>query len=254
MLLRTPLAVSVLLFATACASLPTAPTPDSEPAVTAKAPDARAAEEKQKAEAKQQKVKDLQRELRKKQRELEQARAELAIAAIERELRMQGAQAAIERAVVALELSRDALQVFLGEQKPRELEEKKISLDRGAYAAEEAKDELGELVAMYEADEFAKTTKELVIKRSRRHLELADRELAITKRENAEFEQHTLPRRERELKQKVADAELEHGKAGRELEKTKLELQAAEQKGKDRLAELEEDLVELQAKLAKESA
>ena len=108
-------------------------------------------------------------------------------------------------------------------------------------------DEIGE------ADEFARTTKELVLKRGRRDLELAERSLAVATKELAHFETVTLAQRERELQQKLRDAELERTKVGLEIEKWQLEGKLAEQKHKDRLADLAEDIQELQAVLAKES-
>lgn len=261
---RTLVAVLVSLLAAACNSAPratqqepavapppaTADKPGDKPA-DPKVADKAADETKQKAEEKQQKQKDLKKELQKKQRELDYARIEQGTGELDRTVRTMTVEAALQRTAADLEQARAALDLFLTEQKPRELEDKKISLDRSTYYAEESKDELAELVAMYEADEFAKTTKELVLKRGRRQLEMADRSLAISRREHREFEQHTLPQRERDLRRKVADAELERRKAEIEAEKAKVELQVAERKAKERGADLEEEIADLQEKLQK---
>ena len=58
---------------------------------------------------------------------------------------------------------------------PAETTQAKISLDQARFSAEHAKDEHAELEAMYKADEFAEMTKKLMLKRSRRQMELADR-------------------------------------------------------------------------------
>lgn len=212
--------------------------------------EAKAKEEaRQKEEARKQK----QKELRGKQRELDYARVENQTGEIDRRVRAMGVEAALQRTALELDKARTELDVFVKELKPRELEEKKISLDQSTYRAEHSKDELGELVAMYEADEFARTTKELVLKRGRRDLEMAERYLAVARKEAAHLEQITLPQRERDLRQKVADAEVERKKAEMEADKARIESELAVKKSADRIADLETDIKELQEALAKET-
>jgi len=200
------------------------------------------------AEGKSEARKGKQKELNKKTRELAHARIEKETGAIDGRIRAGAVAAALQNTTDELAETRQALELFLGEQRPREVEEKKISLDRSAQRAEFAKDELGELVSMYENDEFAKTTKELVLKRGRRELEMAERSLAVERREFAEFEQHALPQRERELRRKVADAELERKKAEFEVDKAKLELALAAAKADESIAELEAEVAALRAR------
>jgi hypothetical protein len=64
----------------------------------------------------------------------------------------------------------------------------------------------------------------------------------------------TQPQRERELRDKVVDAELERSKAEQESEKAKLELALQAQKHEQRLADLAEEIADLRAELAKESS
>lgn len=256
MLTRLLLAPFVLFFLSACSSTPPAAGAAGQPA-TAQGPgdtkpaDPKAAEEqKQKAEAK----KGKQKELRNKQRELEYARIEQRTAELDRSVRQMTVAAGLQRTEAELAAARRNLEHFLAAVRLRELEEKKIQLDYSTYAAEHSKDELGELQAMYQADEFAKTTKELVLKRGLREVELTERRLAVASKEHAEYEKHTLPERERELRQKVTDTELERKKAEIEAEKAGIELQIAERKGKERLADLAEEIADLQEWLAKESS
>jgi hypothetical protein len=117
--------------------------------------------------------KQKQKELRQKERELEAARVEGQIQQIDRAMREAGVAASLRRTATELAKAKQDLELFLAEVKPRELEERRIGLDQSIYRADHSKDELGELVAMYQADEFAKTTKELVLKRGRRELESA---------------------------------------------------------------------------------
>lgn len=257
---RSRLWSSSLLLFVSCAAAPADPVggPSKPPASSGaeaqgQAPkvDTKAADEqKQKADAKKQK----QKELRQKQRELDYARAELLTAELDRRARTMGVEAALVKTAGALEQARADLAAFTAELKPRELEEKRISLERSAHRADHAKDELGELTAMYEADEFARTTKELVLKRGRRELEMAERSLGVERKELAFFEQQELPRRERELRQKIADAELDRAKAEIDAEKARAELELQARKAKERIVDLEQDVADLQEALAKESA
>ncbi len=211
-------------------------------------------EKDEKAEEKAKAQKQKQKELRQKERELEAARVEGQIQQIDRAMREAGVAASLRRTATELAKAKQDLELFLAEVKPRELEERRIGLDQSVYRADHSKDELGELVAMYQADEFAKTTKELVLKRGRRELESAERYLAVARAEFAQFEKVTQPQRERELRDKVVDAELERSKAEQEAEKAKLELTLQAQKHEQRLGDLAEEIADLRAELAKESS
>ena len=257
MAMRILLSLSLLFLFASCRSTPDGAGPTPGPAEpVAKAADARQAEEKAKEEQKQKEAQRKQKtkDLRNKQRELDYAKIELQTGELDRRVRAMTVDAALKRTALELERARTELDVFLGEVKPRELEEKRIALDQSTYSAEHSKDELGELTAMYEADEFARATKELVLKRGRRQLEMADRYLAVAKKESAHFEQHTLPQRERDLRQKVADAEVERKKAEIEADKARIEMDLAARKGAERISDLEDDIKELQEALAKEPA
>jgi hypothetical protein len=235
----------------ACASTPVAQSQD-DPA--AKPPAARGGDkdqgtDKEKAAARKQKNKDL----RTKEREVEAAKVEQQIAEIDRAVRQRGIEMGLHKAAADLTKARADLEVFLATVKPHELEEKRIGLDQSLHRLEHSKDELGELVAMYEADEFAKTTKELVLKRGRREVEMAERYLVVAQKEMQHFEQIVLPQRERELRDKVVDAEHEQRKADSEAAKARLEVAQATKKEAQRLADLQEEIAELRAELAKET-
>lgn len=252
MILRTLSAVVFSLLASGCAAAPAAVAAASPAPGAAAVPTdaAKAGDEKQQ---KQDERKKKEKELRSKQRELLHAKVEQQVEAIERRSRTLAVEAALARSADDLDAARREVEVFVRDIKPRELDERRLSLDGSTYRAENSKDELGELTAMYEADEFARTTKELVLKRGRRDTEMADRRLAIEKREFTNFEQFELPRRERELRHKVADAELARKKAESDGEKAQLELELGAQKMTERLADLEEDIRELQEALAKDA-
>jgi hypothetical protein len=208
----------------------------------------------QDAQKQQDERKQKEKELLQKRRDLEYAQVAVETAAIERQIRTMSVEAALQRTGIELTKATRQLEVFRTQQKPRELEEKRISLDAQGNYADEAKDELAELEAMYKDDEFAKATKELVIKRSRRQLELADRRLAVARREFELFEQHTLVDREQDLQRKVDDAKLEVEKAKLEQQKSRLDLDVARRQAEDRVRDLERDIGELEQAVAKLAA
>jgi len=255
MILRALPAVVFLVLLSGCATAPvaadaSAPTTAAGGAAEAAKVAEKAAEEKQQ---KQDERKQKQKELRNKERELGYAKIEQQVEALERAHRTLSVEAALARSADELAAAKRELEVFLQEVKPRELEERRLSLDGSTYRAEHSKDELGELTAMYEADEFARATKELVLKRGRRDMEMSDRRLSLERREFTHFEQFELPQRERELRQKVADAELARKKAETEAEKARLELGMAAQKMVERQRDLDEEIRDLQQELAKET-
>src|SRR5262249_6931461 len=108
--------------------------------------------------------------------------------------------------------------------------------------------------SMYKEDEFAKKTKELVLRRGRWQTEMSDRSLKVARQEQDLLEQHTLPDRERELRRKVDDAEKEVSKAELEQRKAVLEMDVQKRQAEDKVNDLGQDIKELEQKLAKESA
>ena len=250
MMSRLPLLVSVVLFA-ACQSVPVPSAAPMTPSAAGVAPTAAAPGTADSGQSAADKLRQQQKDLRTKQRDLEQAKRELEVADIDRRERTMVVEAALTRTAGERDRATAELQVFVDDERPRELERHRLDVDQSTYHAEHQKDELDELVAMYEADEFAKSTKELVLKRGRRDLEMAERRLGIAKKELAHLEQFKLPQREKELRQKLLDTELERQKAELAAAKAKIELELARRKLELRMADLEEDIAELQKKIAK---
>ncbi|MCK5941978.1 MAG: hypothetical protein KAI24_08430 [Planctomycetes bacterium] len=193
-----------------------------------------------------------QKQLRDKQRALAHLVTEVQIATIGRRVAAMAATAELQEAKRKLADAAAAVKLFDEQQKPREIEEHKIRLDRRKHAADHAKDEFNELTAMYEADEFAKATKELVLKRGRRSMEIAARELEVEQQKYTEFVEHTLPQRRAELEAKHRAAQLAVTKAELLLEKAKLEAALAETKEKEKRADLVEEIAKLAAEPAEE--
>lgn len=201
-------------------------------------------EQEKKAEEQKQRDKDLQQ----KRRDLDYAKIAVQTAAIDRQVRQMSVEAAAARSQIEVDKQKRELDLFLQQHKPRELEEHRIALDYQIHRAEEAKEELAELEAMYKDDEFARATKELVIRRGRRQMEMADRNLAVGQKEFEVFEKHTLAERERELRQKLKDAEVELDKARLEHQKAQIELDVQQRQADDKVKDLMRDIEELEQK------
>lgn len=225
-----------------------------EATVTEQAPkpkqDAKKAKDSKEDEAKKREAKV--KELRSKQRELAHADIEGKITKLDRRIEDMTLAASLREAAQKLEAAKAAYKLFTDEQRPRELEEHHINLDQRTHRADHAKDEFDELTAMYDADEFAKATKELVLKRGRRSLEIATRELAVAKKRDVEFSKHTLPRREKKLRQELVESELAVAKAQIAAQKAGLKAQLEDVRTAEKLSDLREDIAKLTAELAKE--
>ena len=92
--------------------------------------------------------------------------------------KLTAAELTYTKAVRSLEAAQGALKNFEKHEAPAAVEAAKISLKAAQDSATHAADEYKELVAMYKADEFAEMTKELVLKRGRSRMALAERRLA----------------------------------------------------------------------------
>jgi HlyD family secretion protein len=225
---RPSLATSLLV--TTCAVLGACQsTPEQERAPAAAAPDPAAKEEPADPEAEAQKArkKELERanDLADRAHSLAQARIDLTLA----ELEVQTAQTKAERALAEAtrELKEEELElaVFPEHERPQQLDDARLGLDRAAHRLELEQDELGELTAMYEQDDFAELTKELVLKRGRKGVEFAERSLTLERAKLQLLEGETLPKKERELRAAVdkARSAVEVAQAG--LDQSQLEAQ-----------------------------
>ena len=174
------------------------------------------------------------------ERELLLAQLDLAVAELEAKQSMVEAERALEDAGRELEEADKALALFRDHERPSELAEAQLDLDRSRHRNSLAKDELNELISMYEAEEFAELTKELVLKRGRKSAEFAQRSLALAEAEFALLQSEELPRRERELEQGLREAQQSLADAKRALEVTRIETKIALMKAHNELADAQE--------------
>jgi hypothetical protein len=250
--MRIPVACTVL-FLSACSSpvvrrgepVPNTPVPAPFETPTV----GRTAEEVAAADKVNEVLLQKQKELRQKQHDLDYSQTEQESGALEAQSKVLAAKATLAKAEAEVAKTKTELDVWQRVQRPKELSERQVAVDRQAYAAEEAKDELAELEASYQADEFAKTTKELVLKRSRRKLELSERERANALKDLELLKDHTHPLKEKELVQKMTVAEADQQKAQLDLRKAELDQGLQAKKAKDRRDDLEHDVKELQQRV-----
>ena len=210
-----------------------------------------AAEQEQQSKEAPPDPKKLERKLDKVSRELDLARIELKIAELSNRIKLTASRSGLTKAEQALADARQALDHFQAHTKPVTLEQADIKLQRSANRADHARDEYEELKAMYEAEEFAEMTKELVLKRGRRNLELSERDLAVERRSFDMVDKYDLPKTQTELERKLEGAQEDLATAQLELEKEDLSALVSLTKARHKLADLELDLQEAQAELEK---
>ena len=224
MTLRTPQSASrlaalaaSLLLATGCASLDggSAPVAAASDIESAKPVETKAAASKDEAEA------------RKKEREFDYARMQLDLAKMGAESARgaaKAAQGAAERELAAVKAQREH---FKKVTVALELDERALSVDRAQQFVLESEQELKELEAMYAAEKFAETTKELVLSRGRSRLEMAKRDLELSQRRLDELKTHEHKQREKELGERVTKAQQAFDDAKAAARRTDLEQRLA---------------------------
>lgn len=159
--------------------------------------------------------------------ELSEATSGLRLAELERDSKLADAEAALVFAGQDLEEARRDLAAFTTAERVFQQQEAELGLDGARNRLMDAEAEMGELEAMYAADDFAEITKELVLARGRRSLEMAQRGLALSEAKFGLLTGHTLPAKQRELERAVRKAELALAEAQRDVERNKLEVEQA---------------------------
>ena len=173
----------------------------------------------------------------KKEREKTYANLELALAEMDAERELLSAQLDLERAQNSLKAAQRDLEYFQKVERPLEMEDQQMDLDRSAQSAHERQMELDEIMAMYKKDDFAKLTKELVVQREKFRMEMAQRELALAKKKASDKQQHAWAVKELDLSLALKKAQDGVSDAQARLKKTQakneLELMRARHKVED---------------------
>ncbi len=178
-------------------------------------------------------------EVAQKERELEHARLSLEIATLKTGHDVAAAEAEAKEATRSLSDAKFAL-TNLARQAQTELEDAEIDRDEASNRADEAKAELAELEAMYQADEFATMTKELVLQRGRRQLEFANRRLALQQKRLVLLREVEQEEKQREAGAKVETATTADTKARQDLERITKEAHLELLKAKHAVLDAEE--------------
>ena len=205
-----------LLFPSCIATVDTERPGSPEPRVEASAATSKEAKES-KDEDPEKKARQAAYKAEDRDHERAQAQLELRLAQMDGEASLTKARHELEDAKRELAEKQRALEVFLQHQRPQRLAEGQLSLDQAFHRRELQQDELNELIAMYEAEDFAELTKELVLKRGRKGLEFAERNLELQRKGE------TLTKQERDLNAGVEKAQRAVDAAAQALDKAELE-------------------------------
>jgi hypothetical protein len=221
--IRTTLAATVLIFAGCAADRVDAVRADQPAAPPAADPAPAAPDEKpvdvSADTSKEEPTADKSEELKKKRKSLRDDRRKLAKLERDQDVAQQSLQkaklslehaesrnaAATAKADAELELARRKLEDFDNHGAPSRIAHAELSLQRATDNATEAEEELQQLEAMYNEDEFADQTKEIVLERARRRLERTRRDLELRRKDFETLSERTIPREHRELELAVVN-------------------------------------------------
>lgn len=170
---------------------------------------------------------------------LENAEKELRIATLESEAKL----ARTEREVAESEqkLARAERAMATWEQESSiELARAELQLDQSEESLLQRELELEELIAMYEEDEFAVTTKELVIQRGRVRYEFAKRSHELAQRRHEILVEHSMKEERRKHEQAIADARFALDMARHDLEVTRMEIELSMRRKEHDVQEMRE--------------
>jgi chromosome segregation ATPase len=191
---------------------------------------------------------DAAEQLRKKRRELENSRKDLLIKRLAAQMEATSARNAVEAAERQLHSANLELENFSAVTRDLESAERTLGVDRSRQSLVEAQEELKELEEMYRQEDFAETTKELVLVRGRNRLEMATRGLDIARLRASQLEAHEHPKRERDLNEAVLKAGQALQEARARLEKLALEQELSLAKAQQGIEDLEREIAKLEAK------
>lgn len=179
----------------------------------------------------------------KKAAELGQARLQLQLAELEAGFAATAAEETVVAAQRELELAELELARFREYERPSELAQAQLSLDRATHSRLQDEQELQQMEEMYAAetnlDSTGERTRDIVLERHRKALEFSTRQLELTRDRTEDLRARVLPRKEHELEVKLADARIARRKAEEKQRKGALEAELSLSKARARVRELE---------------
>jgi hypothetical protein len=161
------------------------------------------------------------------ERDLATARDKLAIAHLQLEVAEKRAESSRMRKAGELELARSELAQFDENDAPNRVAKSRLDLARRHDALTEQKEELAQLEMMYEQQDLADKTREIVLARGKRRVERAQADVAIAERDAAALEAKALPRERAKLALEIEAKSRELEEMKRDAEATLLEKRVA---------------------------
>jgi hypothetical protein len=193
--------------AVACSSTPDEDeSPPAVPAADAAAAPAKPTLTPEQLEEAAHKVADLNNQLELSRRKLERAQLD------EGQQKADG-EAALQKASVERELAKKALAHFEAVEMPQRLAKAELDLKDAFDYMTENQEEMQQLEQMYEKDDLADKTKEIVLARGKRRLDRAKQRHALAQKDFDDLKSTQLPEQREKLKQTLRDEEVEYARA-----------------------------------------
>lgn len=205
-------------------------------------------------EKKKDEKEDKAEELRKKEHELDYARRELKIARLETESAGREAKNALDAAEFKLKEALDERDHYKTKESTLKIAGEALGIERSEEQRERQRQELAEIEAMYAKEDFAELTKELVIRRSRMDLVLAEKNLAIEQQKLADLRDHEIPQKTRALAEEVVKAEKSLAEAKAKLARHESEKELKLLKSEHAVENVEREITKLKAEIEKAKA
>ena len=203
-------------------------------------------------------LKKKREELDKQQRKLAKQERDLAVAQIKLEkthLSHKHTDAdnevALAKAEAELALAQRQLEIFQERNAPAKIAWSQLSLTNAEDNAREAQEELEQLELMYNEDEFADQTKEIVIERGKRRLQSSQRDLELRRADFETLKEQTLPVEQREHEMRVTDKHEALKNLRRSLETAALDRKIALINAEGEIIQAEQELQDTRAEIEK---
>lgn len=161
--------------------------------------DEKAADKPEDLEKKRKSLRDDRRKLGRLERDQTVARHSLEKAKLSLEQAELRNAAAIAQADAELDVAQRKFEDFEKRDVPSRIAWTELALQRATDNFTEAQEELGQLELMYNDDEFADQTKEIVLERARRRLERSQRDLELRQKDFETLTERTIPSERRDL-------------------------------------------------------
>ena len=150
-----------------------------------------------------------------------------------------------EAAQLARKLARQAYDNYVKVDRQRTMDDAKYSIENSEASLENVSEELKQLTQMYEADDLTEESEEIVLKRTKRSVELAQRFLDQTKVRADRTLNQTVKSDDASQESVLAKAELSFEKSMYDLESAKKKRDFERQRSDTNLEEKEKDFAKL---------